>query len=82
VKEIEWSRESLDDLAALDKGVARRIKQAIERFAHTGSGDIKKLQGIDPPEFRLRVGDYRIRFHTHGETLQILRVHNGKDAYR
>jgi mRNA interferase RelE/StbE len=82
VKEIEWSEESLDDLAALDKSIARRIKAAVERFSETGSGNIKKLQGIDPPEFRLRVGDYRVRFHIDGNILRILRVRNRKEAYR
>jgi hypothetical protein len=37
--------------------MSRRIKQAIERFAETGAGNVKRLQGIKPPEFRLRVGD-------------------------
>jgi hypothetical protein len=46
-------------MAALDKGLSRRVKQAIERFAATGAGDVRKLQGIEPPEFRLRVGDSR-----------------------
>jgi mRNA interferase RelE/StbE len=82
VKEIEWSEESLDDLAALDKGTARRIKTAVERFAETGAGNVKKLQGIDPPEFRLRVGDFRVRFYSEADTLRILRVRNRKDAYR
>ena len=55
-------------MAALDKGIARRVKQAVERFAETGAGNVKKLQGIDPPEYRLRVGDYRVRFELDGET--------------
>jgi hypothetical protein len=54
VKQIEWTEASLDDMAALDKGIARRVKQAAERFAETGTGSVKKLQGIDPPEYRLR----------------------------
>jgi hypothetical protein len=44
VKEIEWSEESLDDMAELDQGIARRIKTAVERFAETGAGNVKKLQ--------------------------------------
>jgi mRNA interferase RelE/StbE len=82
VKEIEWSEESLDDLAGIDKGIARRIKVAVERFSDTGSGNVKKLQGIDPPQFRLRVGDYRVRFRGDGGILRILRVGNRKDVYR
>jgi mRNA-degrading endonuclease RelE of RelBE toxin-antitoxin system len=64
-------------MAGLDKGIARRVKQAVERFADTGAGSVKRLQGIDPPEYRLRVGDYRI-----GETIRILRVRNRREAYR
>ena len=82
MKEIEWSEESLDDLAALEKGMARRIKTAIERFAETGSGNVKKLRGIDPPEFRLRIGDFRVRFQRQADTLLILRILNRKEAYR
>jgi hypothetical protein len=26
-------------------------------------GDVKQLQGIEPPEFRLRVGDYLLAHH-------------------
>jgi mRNA interferase RelE/StbE len=82
VKQIEWSEESLDDMAALEKRNARQIKTAVERFAETGAGKVKKLQGIDPPEFRLRVGDFRVRFQVAGDTLLILRVSNRKEAYR
>ncbi len=43
---------------------------------------VKRLQGIDPPEFRLRVGDYRVRFHQDDDTMRILRVRNRREAYR
>jgi mRNA-degrading endonuclease RelE of RelBE toxin-antitoxin system len=59
--EIEWTETALDDMLSLDKGIARRIKLSAERFTETGAGNVKRLQGIDPPEFRLRVGDYRVR---------------------
>ena len=69
-------------MAVLDKGVARRVKQSIERFAQSGAGNVKQLQGINPPEFRLRVGDYRVRFQVDDETVRILRVRNRREAYR
>jgi mRNA interferase RelE/StbE len=72
----------MDDMAALDKGIARRVRQSVERFAETGAGSVKQLQGIDPPEFRLRVGDYRVRFHLDGDTMRILRVRNRREVYR
>jgi mRNA-degrading endonuclease RelE of RelBE toxin-antitoxin system len=82
VREIEWTETALEDMAALDKGIARRVKQAVERFADSGAGNVKRLQGIDPPEYRLRVGDYRVRFHQGDEAVQVLRVRNRREAYR
>jgi len=82
VKEIEWTDASLEDMAALDKGIARRVKQAVERFGVIGAGNIKRLQGIDPPEYRLRVGDYRVRFELDRDTIRVLCVHNPREAYR
>ena len=82
MREVEWAETALEDMAALDKGIARRVKQAVERFADTGAGSVKRLQGIDPPEYRLRVGDYRVRFHLDDETVRVLRVRNRREAYR
>ena len=82
MKEVEWTEPALEDMAALDRGIARRVKQALERFAETGAGNVKRLQGIDPPAYRLRVGDYRVRFRLDKETVRVLRVRNRREAYR
>ena len=82
MKEIGWTEASLEDMATLDKGIARRVKQSVERFAATGAGSVKKLQGVNPPEYRLRVGDYRVRFELDTETVRVLRVRNRREAYR
>ena len=80
--EIEWTGSALEDMAGLDKGIARRVKTAVERFAETGAGNVMRLTAITPPEFRLRVGDYRVRFHNDGATITVLRVRNRREAYR
>jgi len=64
------------------KGAARRVRHAVERFAEFGAGNVKKLQGIDPPEYRLRVGDWRVRFDQEEKVIRILRVRNRKEPYR
>ena len=69
-------------MAALDKSTARRVKAAIERLAESGTGDVKKLQGADPPAYRLRAGDFRVRFELDGGTIRVLRVRNRREAYR
>ena len=82
MKKIFLSTEAQADLEGLDRSVALRVIKAMQRFAATGAGNVQGLHGIHPPEFRLRVGDWRVRFHDHGDQLAILRVRNRRDAYR
>ena len=81
-KRVVLSTQAQADLAGLDRSGALRIIGAIQRFADTGAGNVRGLRGIHPPEFRLRVGDWRVRFHDHGDWIDILRVRNRRDAYR
>jgi mRNA interferase RelE/StbE len=61
--------------------MAMRIFAALHRFAQTGQGDVKSLQG-ETIELRLRVGAYRVRFTDEANTLQIIRILHRKEAYR
>jgi len=58
------------------------ILHALARFTQTEEGDVKRLRDIEPPEFRLRVGAYRIRFYDRGDTMEILTVKHRSEAYR
>ena len=60
---------------------AMRILHGLARFTQTQEGDVKRLKDIEPPEFRLRIGAYRVRFHGHGDTIEILAVKHSSDAY-
>ncbi|MGP8244177.1 MAG: type II toxin-antitoxin system RelE family toxin [Bryobacteraceae bacterium] len=82
IKRVVVSTQAQADLAAIDRPVALRIAAAIHRFATTGAGNVQGLRGIHPPEFHLRVGDWRVRFHDHGAWIDVLRVRNRRDAYR
>jgi mRNA interferase RelE/StbE len=69
------SRPARQDLRRLDRQTAQRVVAAIERLAETDQGDVRPLQGPGR-EWRLRVGDWRVRFaydvDTH--TIVVLRV--------
>lgn len=80
--DVEWTETALADMACFEKNIARRVKEAVERFAATGAGDVRRLKGAAPPEFRLRVGDYRARFHLDARVMRILRVRHRREAYR
>jgi mRNA-degrading endonuclease RelE of RelBE toxin-antitoxin system len=81
-KKIEWTDAARADVRRIDRVAAMRIFEGLARFLFTEEGDVKFLQGSDPKEYRLRVGDYRIRFHDLGDVLQILSVRHRREAYR
>lgn len=83
MRKLVLTDQAKSDLAGLDRATRLRIAAAIQRLVQTNTGNIKKLQGIDPPEYRLRAGDWRVRFsYPDPETVRINRVQNRKDAYR
>ncbi|MEO8727702.1 MAG: type II toxin-antitoxin system RelE/ParE family toxin [Acidobacteriaceae bacterium] len=82
MKKIIWSAPARADVRRIDRDIAMRILTALHRFAETGEGDIKKLQG-ESGELRLRVGDYRVRFtEDSANTLHIHSVRHRSEAYR
>lgn len=81
MKLIDWTPPARADVRRIDRTNAMRILTALHRFAETGEGDIKKLQG-DSEELRLRVGDYRVRFHDLGDAIEVLAVRHRREAYR
>jgi mRNA-degrading endonuclease RelE of RelBE toxin-antitoxin system len=78
---VAWVPRALRDLDALDPTIRARVLEAIERLATTGQGDVKRLKGADR-EFRLRAGDWRVRFCVSGGEMRILAVAHRREAYR
>jgi mRNA interferase RelE/StbE len=81
VKRIVWTDPAKSDIRALSKSEAMHIFSALHRFAQSGVGDVKALQGRE--ELRLRVGDYRVFFVCpDSDTIEIRRVRHRGEAYR
>jgi mRNA interferase RelE/StbE len=77
-----WTDAARNDVRALDKPTALRILSALHRFAESGAGDVKTLQG-EREELRLRIGDYRLFFvSTTADAIEVRRVLHRKEAYR
>jgi len=62
---IMLKRSAIADLDALRKYDATQIADAMENYLHhnptkESKSRIKRLRGISNPDYRLRVGDYRI----------------------
>lgn len=80
---LELTGRARRELRRLDAQVADRVVRALERLATTEEGDVARLHGVEN-EWRLRVGDWRVRlqydYTTH--TLRVLRVLPRGRAYR
>jgi len=51
---IQWSPHARADLRAIDRETAIRILHNLARYAQTGQGDVKDLQGQYLGQRRLR----------------------------
>ena len=77
-----WTASARSDIRNLEREAAMRILLALTRYAQTGQGDIKALEGKFTGAYRLRVGDWRIRFRRGMKrTIYILAVENRGEAY-
>lgn len=57
-----------------------RILHKIEQLGDNLHGDIKKLTN-HTPEYRLRVGDYRVLFEKEGDTIVVYKIKHRKESY-
>ena len=78
---LEFKPRAIKDLAALPTAAQRRLLRRIEALQHDLSGDVKKLTNFTP-EYRLRVGDYRVLFEVEADKIVVYRVLHRKDAYQ
>ena len=78
--EIEFKPRAIKDLRAIPKATGRRIADKIESLSVDLAGDVKRLTNFTP-EFRLRVGKYRVLFEVEAAIVTIYRIVHRKDAY-
>lgn len=79
--EIEFKPGSLKDCKKIPRSDLRRIFIRIEGMFNDLRGDVKRLTD-HTPEYRLRVGNYRILFETEENKIIIYRIRHRKDAYK
>lgn len=80
---VVWTATAERDFGRLDPETRRRIQTSINHYSADSIGDVRRLQGITPPEYRLRVGKWRVRFLLDHDrrTMQILHVLRRDEAY-
>jgi mRNA interferase RelE/StbE len=74
LKSIILTPSAAKDLDALLPDAREQVEAGLHRYAVTGQGDVKALQGRDG--FRLRIGSYRVIFDEDATT--ILAIYIGR----
>jgi mRNA interferase RelE/StbE len=77
---VEFKPQSVRDLRGLDPTVRRRVLNKIEAMRQDLAGDVKRLTNFTP-EYRLRIGDWRVLFELAGDSIVIYRVLRRDQAY-
>ena len=68
-------------MEGLSSRMRARLLARIEEMSNDLKGDVNRLN-IFTPEYRLRVGDYRVLFEIEGERIVIYRIRHRREAYR
>ena len=76
MKTIILTLSAAKDFDALPQDARAQVEAGIHRYAMTGQGDVKRLQGRDG--YRLRIGSYRVIFDEDATT--ILAIYIGRRA--
>ncbi|NJN72957.1 MAG: type II toxin-antitoxin system RelE/ParE family toxin [Limnothrix sp. RL_2_0] len=79
--EARFRPQAIKDLKKIPQKFARNILEKIEILQTDLQGDVKKLTNFTP-EYRLRVGQYRILFEIEEDEIIIYRVLHRSKSYR
>ena len=79
---VEYKASALSDLDRLDRPVALRILNKIEKSLAEQGGDGEPLAGEFQGLLRLRVGDYRVIYARTSVGYLVLRIGHRGDVYR
>ena len=79
--QVVFKPRALKDCKNIDKDILKTIFAKIEALSDKLQGDVKKLTNFTP-EYRLRVGDYRVLFETENDKVIIYRIRHRKSIYR
>ncbi len=79
--EVEFKPRAIKDLRKIEKSDQKRIITRITELTNNLSGNVKRLTNFTP-EYKLRVGNYRVLFETEVNKIIIYRIHHRRNAYR
>jgi mRNA interferase RelE/StbE len=77
---IEFKPRAAKDLRSINRDDAQRILAKIRAMENDLTGNVKHLTDFEP-QYRLRVGNYRVLFNVEGDGVIIYRIKHRREAY-
>ena len=82
-KRVGFTDQAKADLRAIDQQTALQILKTLARFVQSEEGNVRRLHGAaESPLYRLRTQDHRVIFRDLGDSIEVTRVRNRREAYR
>jgi mRNA interferase RelE/StbE len=78
---IEFKPRSTKDLRAINNDDARKILVKVRELENDLTGDVKRLTDFEP-QYRLRVGNYRVLFNIENDVIIIYRIKHRREVYK
>lgn len=78
--QVQFKASVKKDLKKIDKRFLDKIFDGIDKLQNNLEGDVKKLTNFIP-EYRLRIGDYRVLFEIEDNQILIYKIVHRKEAY-
>ena len=79
--DIQFKPQAVRDIEDLPSRIQTRVLARIEEMSNDLKGDVKRLTQFTP-EYRLRIGDYRVLFEVEEEAVIIYRIRHRREVYR
>jgi mRNA interferase RelE/StbE len=78
---IVFEPRARKDLRALSPEIQERVLKKIALLEENLAGDVKHLTNFSP-DYRLRVGDWRVLFEIEGAKIVIYRILHRREVYK
>ncbi len=79
--DIQFKPRAVKDIEKISSRMQLKIIKGIEMLGDNLAGDVKRLTNFTP-EYRLRIGDYRVLFEIENKSLIVYRVRHRREVYR
>ena len=79
---VQLTSEAAEQIESLPEAIHRRVRAILKRLENWPAvSGVKRLSGNLAGWYRVRTGDYRIRFRIEGKTIIVDKIGHRRDVY-